>query len=140
MEKKTLEITIPEGKKPVMTDGDNRCVIEWVPAERTFSAYVSVFADSVHMRFYIDIPKSDPYNWDTMFKYGLLQLIADDLNEVDLDWMDGGQNKCSIYCDYENEPPSFDVAQRCKRPGYVFTQKAVVKAMKIIPAEFIKTF
>ena len=44
---KTLNITIPEGKKPKMTENENGCVIEWLDEEKTFEDYVMEFV--VHM-------------------------------------------------------------------------------------------
>lgn len=38
-----MEIEIPEGKKPKMTESKNKCVIEWVPAEKTFDEYVEEY-------------------------------------------------------------------------------------------------
>lgn len=138
MEKKTLAITIPEGKKPKMSAGDHRCIIDWVPAEKTFEDYVREFSDYLEsLRIY---GVNDPYKWLRLFKFGLLQFIADDMNEEKIDWGSRSQRKYCVCYDYSNDTIMCDSWRDFGCAGYVFTEEAAKKAIKIIPSEFLKTF
>ena len=137
---KKLEINIPEGKKPKMVEEENRCVIEWVPGEKTFGDYVEEFADVIKKRRGILLVPWSVMQWNKMLKFGLLQFIADDLNEEKLDWNNHNQGKYCVCYNYRNKAVSRDAWHYLACAGYIFTETASQKAMKIIPAEFLKTF
>ena len=139
MEKKTLEISIPEGKRPKMTKGTDKCVIEWLDAKDDFISYVTLYRASIHRRFTVELSR-DYLNWPKEFKYGLLQFIADDLNEEKIDWGSRSQRKYCVCYDHSNDTIVCDSWQDFGCVGYVFTGEAAKRAMKIIPAEFLKTF
>lgn len=137
---KTLNITIPEGKKPKMTENENGCVIEWLDEEKTFEDYVMEFV--VHMDKYLGIVlvHNNPQYWCKMYKYGLLQLIADDLNEEKLDWQNANQGKYEIYYSVSEKQTRSHGHASSKSQAALFTESAKAQALKIVPAEFLATF
>lgn len=139
MKTKTVEINIPEGKRPKMTESENKCVIDWVPEERIFEDYVKEFCEQINDDFGIDLDKTLFCYWKRMFKFGLLQFIADDLNEEQLDWGNTEQYKGELYFNTKSNCINYAGLSTEKFVTVPFTRKASKKAIKIIPAEFLKT-
>ena len=136
---KTLNITIPEGKKPKMTENENGCVIKWIEEEKTFEEYVQLYKKNVFSRHNL-ILIVGPLSWDKEFKYGLLQYIADDLNEEKLDWSNNLQSKYEVFCHPTTDEVKFNSHTIIRSQAAIFTLVAAQKAIKLIPKEFLKTF
>ena len=136
---KTLNITIPEGKKPKMTENENGCVIKWIEEEKTFEEYVQLYKKNVFSRHNL-ILIVGPLSWDKEFKYGLLQYIADDLNEEKLDWSNNLQSKYEVFCHPTTDEVEFNSHTIIRSQAAIFTLVAAQKAIKLIPKEFLKTF
>jgi len=135
MEKKTLEIAIPDGKTPEMTETENGCTIRWVEQEKTFRDY----ADKYRMGVPFVFTSPWPVSWSFAHKMGLLKYIADDLNECDV------QTPASIITRYRLYVNASRILGKCiegcgKEPAVYFTLYAAEKAIKIIPVEFILSF
>ena len=137
MEKKTLEISIPEGKTPEMTETSNGCTIKWVDKEKKFEDYVVEY-NRKFMQFSLGM-SDDPSGWSFAHKMGLLKYIADDLNEEKLDWENFDQTKCELFYDHEDNEVRIGDAAYSHGQSMIFTEEAAAKAKNIIPAEFIKT-
>lgn len=134
-----LEIEIPDGKKPKMTEEENRCIIEWVKAEKTFEDYVKEFAEQMEDDFAIRLDTTLSCYWKSMFKFGLLQFIADDLNEEKLDWGNSDQTKHELVYSHSDDKIENYLWWESQHAGAIFTEAAAEKALKIIPIEFLKT-
>lgn len=140
MEKKKLEIEIPEGKEPKLTTSDNGVYVEWVEKEKTWEQYVIEYEVEVSEAYGIILAMLNPCRWKKIFKFGLLQYIADDLNEEKIDWENGEQKKLELLYDHSFGKISYGWHVRLHCVAAIFTQKASEKAKTIIPAEFLKTF
>lgn len=137
---KTLEIHIPEGKTPKMTETTNSCVIEWGDKEKTFDDYVRKYRELLRQDLGLSLNNAPVLNWCPEFKFGLLKFIADDLNEEELDWENPECSKYAIYYDNVRKKVLRDWCSVSHRVGYIFTDMAAGKALKIIPEEFLKSF
>ena len=137
---KTLEITIPEWKTPKMTETENSCVIEWVDKEKTFADYLKEYSGYLKTRIGLDLNPQDPDVWMKEFKFGLLKYIADDLNEEKLDWKNKNQDKCELYYNTATGGIGYLDLNVSKYTSVHFTRSAILKAIDIIPVEFLKSF
>ena len=135
MEKKTLEIAIPEGKTPEMTETENGCTIRWVEQEKTFRDY----ADKYRMGVPFVFTSPWPVSWSFAHKMGLLKYIADALNESDVQTPASHISRYRLYV-IPPEKLSFCGEGDGKEPAVYFTIEAAEKAIKLVPAEFILSF
>ena len=140
MENKKLEIEIPEGKQPKMTTSDNGVHVEWVDKEKTWKRYVLGYRAEVYGKYGKLLVEIKPPNWPKIFKFGLLQYIADDLNEERLDWENKNQGKYVVFYRTDGMGVSFTDYTCFHIQSALFTRLAAQKAIDIIPAEFLKTF
>lgn len=137
MEKKTLEIAIPDGKTPEMTETENGCTIKWVEKEKTFEDYARGYRD---MKTYAyAFTPNNPILWSFADKMGLLKHIADCLNEEPIDWKNQKQAKNEVYYDTATGGIGYLNLNVSKYASVYFTRDAVQKAIDIIPVEFLKT-
>ena len=100
MEKEQVKIDIPEGKKPKLTTLDNGVHVEWVEKEKTWEQYVLAYRSTIFASQSVLLTNAEPDRWPKMFKFGLLQYIADDLNEEKIDWENGEQKKLELLYDH----------------------------------------
>ena len=137
METKTLEISIPEGKTPEMTETSNGCTIKWVDKEKKFEDYVVEY-NRKFMQFSLGM-SDDPSGWSFAHKMGLLKYIADDLNKEPLVWENANQLKYSLY--YNNSFGTMETEGHLEHhyADAIFSRSSAEKAKDIIPAEFLKT-
>jgi hypothetical protein len=135
---KTLEIHIPDGKTPKMTETTNSCVIEWVDKKKTFEDYVNEYSKLFDQDLGVYLNGDAVFIWRHEFKFGLLKFIADDLNESELDWENFGQTKCELYYDHEDGDVRIANWSHGQSTASIFTEGAAVKAMGLIPVEFLK--
>ena len=140
MEKKKLEIEIPEGKQPKMTTSDNGVHVEWVDKEKTWEQYVKEYAKEASYMLAGTLDPSLCFAWKKLFKFGLLQYIADDLNEERLDWENKTQGKYVVFYRTDGMGVSVTDYTCFYIQSALFTRLAAKKAIDIIPAEFLKTF
>ena len=140
MEKEQVKIDIPEGKQPKMTTSDNGVHVEWVDKEKTWEQYVKEYAKEASYMLAGTLDPSLCFAWKKLFKFGLLQYIADDLNEEKLDWGNKTQTKAGLYYHHDDGRIGVDTYYRCHNAAMIFTVKAAEKAINIIPAEFLRTF
>ena len=139
MEKKTLEIAIPEGKTPEMTETLNGCTIKWAYKlkEKTFEDYAHGYRE---MKTYAyAFTPNNPILWSFADKMGLLKYIADCLNEEPIDWSNREQDKNEVYYDTATGGIGYLNLNASKYASVFFTRDAVQKAIDIIPVEFLKT-
>jgi hypothetical protein len=136
MEKKTLEIAIPEGKIPEMTETASGCTSKWVDSkEKTFEDY----ADEYRLGGTYNLVSKNPLLWSFEEKMGLLKYIADDLNGCDVQTPASYLSRYRLYV----IPPrrlAFCGEGDGKEPAVYFTIESAEKAIKIIPVEFILSF
>jgi hypothetical protein len=136
MEKKTLEIAIPDGKTPKMTETESSCVIEWVDKEKAFEDYADAYRCGMP---YAIVPSKKPMLWPFENRMGLLKYIANDLNEEKLNWENCDQTKCALYYDHERAEVEIETHCHQHAPATIFTLMGAHRSMNIIPVEFLKT-
>lgn len=139
MEKKKLEIDIPEGKAPKMTTSENGVHVEWVPKEKTWEQYVEEYKKYLNSCYGTSFIE-EVTHWPKLFKFGLLQYIADDLNEEKIDWENEDQGKNEVVYDHEYQSVGIATVVCAHAPTVHFTDQAIDRAREIIPAGFLKTF
>ena len=107
--------------------------------EKTFEDYVKNYSNFLYEKIRI-IFSLTPTNWESMFKFGLLQYIADDLKDENLNWEIKSQKKVELYYDHDEEIIKSKSSSINHTVGAIFTQESAEKAKKIIPSEFLKSF
>ena len=137
---KTLNITIPEWKKPKMTENENGWVIEWIKEEKSFDDYVESYRSFIHSEFGVELYSRTADNWPKEFKYGLLRFITDDMHKKALDWENEDQLQYELVNNNRACWVERDDRWTTKRVGAILLLDSIRKASKIIPAEFLKTF
>lgn len=143
---KHITINVPDGKSGKITEGDDGIRITWIDEVNQFKEYVQRYrnekAPMVAPYLYPwSIIRLDPTQWHIQDKFGLLQMIADDLNGAwEANWVDQAQAKYAVSYDYSDNVIGPMMWYHVQIPTIVFSKEAVQKAVEIIPPEFIKSF
>ena len=141
---KQITINVPDGKTEKITKGDDGIHITWIDKVTPFNEYVKQYNRYKNERtfpFWTDMIVTNPSQWPIQDKFGLLQMIADDLNGGwTADWMNQDQAKYLICYDQDNK--AVTSLGRCyvQIPTSYFSKEAAQKAIGIIPKDFIKSF